>query len=71
MELASSGLDVDAIGERIDSDAVIAALEANTQEAADRGIFGSPTMILGGQMFFGNDRIDFLKEELARLERAA
>jgi 2-hydroxychromene-2-carboxylate isomerase len=41
-----------------------ARLEKSTTAAAQRGVFGSPTMFLGGEMFFGNDRLDFLAEEL-------
>jgi len=44
---------------------VVAAFVSSTNEAATRGIFGSPTMFVGEQMFFGNDRMDFLREELA------
>jgi 2-hydroxychromene-2-carboxylate isomerase len=39
-------------------------LEANTQSAADRGVFGSPTFIVGDALFFGNDRLDFLETRL-------
>lgn len=46
-------------------------LDANTMEAAERGVFGSPTIFVGDAMFFGNDRLDFVREELARLEKAA
>ena len=35
------------------------------------GVFGSPTIFVGDAMFFGNDRLDFVREELARLEKAA
>ena len=36
-------------------------LESNTQLAADRGVFGSPTFIADNDLFFGNDRLDFLE----------
>jgi 2-hydroxychromene-2-carboxylate isomerase len=41
-------------------------LEANTQLAAERGVFGSPTFIVGDDVFFGNDRLDFLEERLKK-----
>lgn len=41
-------------------------LESNTQIAADRGAFGSPTFIVGDDIFFGNDRLDFLEQRLLR-----
>jgi 2-hydroxychromene-2-carboxylate isomerase len=39
-------------------------LKAATQEAVDRGIFGAPTLFVGDQMFWGQDRLDFVKEAL-------
>jgi 2-hydroxychromene-2-carboxylate isomerase len=59
-------------GLHIDSDKLFAAIEqqpvkdtlrANTQEAIDRGSFGSPTMFVGGDdMYFGNDRMPLIKD---------
>jgi len=45
---------------------VKAALRANTEEAVARGVFGAPTMFVGNEMFFGQDRIEFVAEALAR-----
>jgi 2-hydroxychromene-2-carboxylate isomerase len=45
-------------------------LEANTKLAAERGVFGSPTFIVDGDVFFGNDRLAFLEERLLREARA-
>lgn len=45
---------------------VKAALRATTEEAVARGVFGAPTMFVGGTMFFGQDRLDFVREALAR-----
>ena len=42
-----------------------AALKATTQEAVERGAFGAPTIYVGDQMFFGQDRMDFLREALS------
>ena len=39
-------------------------LKALTQEAVDRGVFGAPVFFVGTQMFWGQDRIDFVKEAL-------
>lgn len=70
-EIAAAGLDAAPIAARMDAPDVIAQLDANTEEAAERGVFGSPTVFVGDTMFFGNDRLDFVREELARLEKAA
>lgn len=42
-----------------------AALKATTEEAIKRGVFGAPTIFVGDQMFFGQDRMDFVREALA------
>jgi len=69
--IAAAGIDVGPIADQIDAPEVVAQLDANTAEAAERGVFGSPTIFVGEAMFFGNDRLDFVREELARLEEAA
>jgi hypothetical protein len=55
----------------VDAPEIQARLDANTEEAAERGVFGSPTIFVGEEMYFGNDRMDFVIEELNRLEKAA
>ncbi len=42
-----------------------AALKATTQEAVERGVFGAPTLFVGDHMFFGQDRMDFVREALS------
>ena len=69
--IAAAGLGLAPIAARIDAADVIARLDANTDEAAERGVFGSPSVFVGDTLFFGNDRLDFVREELARLEKAA
>jgi 2-hydroxychromene-2-carboxylate isomerase len=49
----------------------VVQLAANTDEAAARGVFGSPSICIADTRFFGNDRLDFVSEEIARLEAAA
>ena len=39
-------------------------LKVATQEAVQRGVFGAPTFFVGGEMFWGQDRLDFVKEAL-------
>jgi 2-hydroxychromene-2-carboxylate isomerase len=39
-------------------------LKALTQEAVERGVFGAPTFFVGGQMYWGQDRLDFVEEAL-------
>ncbi len=42
------------------------ALIRQTQEAVDRGSFGAPTLLVGDELFVGNDRLDFVEEALRR-----
>ena len=35
-----------------------------TDDALKRGVFGAPTMFVGSDMFFGQDRLDFVREAL-------
>ena len=39
-------------------------LKADTQEAVSRGVFGAPTFFVDGRMYWGQDRLDFVKEAL-------
>ena len=45
---------------------VKAELKRVTEEAVARGVFGAPTVFIEGEMFFGQDRLDFVEEALAR-----
>lgn len=49
---------------RIDDAAIKEELKANTEEAVARGAFGAPTFFVGDEMFFGNDRLDFVRDAL-------
>jgi 2-hydroxychromene-2-carboxylate isomerase len=39
-------------------------LKSVTQEAVNRGVFGAPTFFVEGAMYWGQDRLDFVKEAL-------
>jgi len=43
-----------------------AHLKANTDEVIARGGFGSPTMFVGDDMYFGNDRLTLVREAVLR-----
>jgi len=45
---------------------VKAALLAATEEAVARGVFGTPSCFVGGEMHFGQDRLDFVREAALR-----
>nr|WP_314535532.1 2-hydroxychromene-2-carboxylate isomerase [uncultured Pseudomonas sp.] len=46
-------------------EAVKTALKDNTEQAVLRGVFGAPSLFVGDQLFFGQDRLDFVREALS------
>lgn len=55
----------------IDAQPIRQALRANTDEVVARGGFGSPTLFLDGEMFFGNDRLPLIEARLAAASRSS
>ncbi len=55
--LTAAGLNAAALGDLTQDDAVKAELASNTESAVTRGAFGVPTFFLGGEMWFGKDRL--------------
>jgi 2-hydroxychromene-2-carboxylate isomerase len=45
---------------------VQATYERTTQQAIDAQVFGSPSYVVDGEIFWGQDRLDFLERRLAR-----
>ena len=41
------------------------AIERDIGEAVERGIFGAPTIFVDDEMFFGDDRLDFVRGRIA------
>nr|WP_145544966.1 2-hydroxychromene-2-carboxylate isomerase [Variovorax boronicumulans] len=62
-----AGVDADALLAAIGAQPVKDQLRANTEELIARGGFGTPTLFLGDDMFFGNDHLPLVR---AALERA-
>ena len=46
------------------SPAIDARYQAHTQEAIDAGVFGAPTYVVDGELFWGQDRLDFVQQRL-------
>ncbi|MBC2384293.1 2-hydroxychromene-2-carboxylate isomerase [Pseudomonas sp. WS 5106] len=63
--LIRAGFSIDEILALANSPDVKAQLRSTTDEALERGVFGAPTCFVGDQMFFGQDRLDFVEEALA------
>jgi len=62
--LQEAGFDAAALLALASAQEVKDRLKAATQEAVARGVFGAPTMFVGDQMFWGQDRLDFVREAL-------
>jgi 2-hydroxychromene-2-carboxylate isomerase len=60
------GLDREELAAGSASAAVKEKLKANTEGAIERGAFGVPTFFVGEEMFWGQDRLDFLRREVER-----
>ena len=62
--LARAGFDPAAMLAIASDPEVKEELKTLTQAAVDRGIFGAPTFFVGDEMFWGQDRLDFVREAL-------
>jgi 2-hydroxychromene-2-carboxylate isomerase len=58
------GLDPEELLAGAATDEAKQALKGATAEAAERGVFATPTFFVGDEMFWGNDRLDFVEEAL-------
>jgi len=64
--LRQAGFDADAFQSLVNDPAVKEQLKSNTEEAVARGVFGAPTFFVGEEMYWGQDRLEFVAEALAR-----
>ncbi|MEJ5989974.1 2-hydroxychromene-2-carboxylate isomerase [Ramlibacter sp. PS3R-8] len=62
--LQKAGFDVDKLLALASDPSVKDQLKVQTQDAVSRGVFGAPTFFVNNQMFWGQDRLDFIKEAL-------
>jgi 2-hydroxychromene-2-carboxylate isomerase len=61
----AAGLDRQGVRDAAVSETFKDRVEANTQEAIARGVFGVPTVDTGAKLYFGNDRLDLLDRHLS------
>lgn len=64
--LAEAGLPVDRLLELVGTDAVKGRLMANTEGAVAAGAFGSPSFLVGTELYFGKDRLRDVEDLLLR-----
>jgi carboxymethylenebutenolidase len=66
LEIArEQGADGPALLEAAQDQAVQSEYDANTRAAIEQGVFGVPTFVIGDELFWGQDRLDFLARALA------
>jgi 2-hydroxychromene-2-carboxylate isomerase len=63
--LAEQGLNPGRL-EEAHSQAVHERYEVDTQQAIEAGVFGAPSYVIDGEIFWGQDRLDFVERRLAR-----
>ena len=63
--LAEQGLDAACL-EKANSQSVQETYERYTEQAIAAGVFGAPSYVVDGEIFWGQDRLDFLDRRLAR-----
>jgi 2-hydroxychromene-2-carboxylate isomerase len=68
--LTAAGLDGEAALVRAESEELDARLRADTQAAIERGVFGVPTLFVGDEMFWGNDRFELARYYIEKQHRA-
>ena len=64
--LAECGLSAERLAQSAASD-VQARYVANTRQAIDAGVFGAPSYVVDSEIFWGQDRLDFLERKLQSL----
>jgi 2-hydroxychromene-2-carboxylate isomerase len=62
--LDAAGIDPARLLPRIAEDAVKQKLKSYTEAAVKRGVFGAPTFFVEDEMFFGQDRLNFVEDAL-------
>jgi 2-hydroxychromene-2-carboxylate isomerase len=62
--LSAAGFDATALLAQANDQASKDQLKAVTMKAVERGVFGAPTFFVGDEMFWGQDRIEQVKQAL-------
>ncbi len=68
--LIESGLPAESILAGTQLPEVKQQLIANVDDAVARGVFGSPSFFVGGELYFGKDRLRDVEEEIAYQKKA-
>lgn len=60
------GLDAGAVASAAKDPAMLGQVDAETEAAAKRGVFGVPTFFVGDDMYWGSDRLMFVEQALKK-----
>ncbi|MCZ6839985.1 MAG: 2-hydroxychromene-2-carboxylate isomerase [Alphaproteobacteria bacterium] len=66
--LSAAGFDADVLLARASDPVIKDKLKSNTDGAVARGVFGAPTFFVGDEMYFGQDRLDYVEDALGLIE---
>jgi 2-hydroxychromene-2-carboxylate isomerase len=61
----SLGVDADEFEQASESEPVRQALIDSTERARAQGVFGAPSIMIGDQLYWGKDRMEFVEDQLA------
>ena len=61
-----AGLSAASLGTRAQAPEIAEKYAALTREAIECGVFGAPTYVVAGELFWGQDRLDFLDRKMAK-----
>ena len=64
--IAGCGLDADAVMAASEAPGLADKREEYTKHAIAQGVFGAPSFVIDGEIFWGQDRLDFVDRKLAR-----
>ncbi len=64
--LDAVGLESETLLAHADNEDCRSEIEANTEEAISRNVFGVPAYVIGDELFWGQDRLDFVERLLSR-----
>ena len=62
--LMENNFDIDDFMKRISDQNIKNKLISNTENAVKKGAFGAPTIFIGNEMFFGQDRMEFVENSI-------
>jgi 2-hydroxychromene-2-carboxylate isomerase len=63
--IAGCGLDADLIMKSAEAPGMAEKRESYTKYAIDQGVFGAPSYVIDREIFWGQDRLDFVERKLA------